>query len=152
MQNALNAALPGATSITIKSKDGNCRWNGTQWRETGFIWDVAKMYRIEVPEDCEIILTGEPINPAEHPITIVPNTSTWIGFPLGESKTLDQAIPSGFAVSGDVIKSKDGNARYNGTRWRATGFDSLEPGKGYMYIPASTVTEDRTLIFPTGGK
>ncbi len=152
LQNALNAALPGATSITIKSKDGNCRWNGTQWRETGFIWDVAKMYRIEVPEDCEIILTGEPINPAEHPITIVPNTSTWIGFPLGESKTLDQAIPSGFAVSGDVIKSKDGNARYNGTRWRATGFDSLEPGKGYMYIPASTVTEDRILIYPTNAK
>ena len=150
LQNALNAALPGATSITIKSKDGNCRWTGTQWRETGFDWDVAKMYRIEVPEGCVLTLTGLPIIPAEHPITIAPNTSTWIGFPFSQSKTLDEAFPTGFAVTGDVIKSKDGNARYTGTRWRATGINSLEPGKGYIYNSNASV--ERTLIFPTGAK
>ena len=153
LQNALNAALPEATSMTIKSKNGNCRWNGSIWRAGNtFVWDVAKMYMIEVPEDCEIILTGLPIIPAEHPITIEANTSTWIGFPFIQSKTLDEAIPSGFAVTGDVIKSKDGNARYTGTGWRASGFDSLEPNKGYMYVPASTVTEDRTLIFSASKK
>ena len=150
LKNALNAALPGATNITIKSKDGNCRWNGTQWRETGFDWNVAKMYRIEVPEGCVLTLTGVSIIPAEHPITIAPNTSTWIGFPFSESKTLDEAFPAGFAVPGDVIKYKDGSARYNGTRWRATGFDSFEPGKGYIYNSAASV--ERTLIFPTGAK
>ena len=150
LKSALLVALPGATSITIKSKEGNCRWTGTQWRETSFGWDVAKMYMIEVSEACELVLMGAPIDPAEHPITIAPNTSTWIGFPFAESMTLDQAIPSGFAVSGDVIKSKLGNARYIGAQWRTTGIISLEPGKGYMYNSVSS--SERTLIFPSCAK
>ena len=153
LQYALNTALPEATSMTIKSKNSNCRWNGTIWRAAnGFTWDVASMYKIEVPEACVLTLTGLAINPADHPITIAPNTSTWFGFPMGESMTLDEAFPVGFAVSGDVIKGKDGNFRYTGTQWRAIGINSLEPGKGYMYIPASTVTEDRILIYPTNAK
>ena len=152
LQTALNAALPTATSITIKSKDGNYRWNGTIWKTAGgFTWNVAKMYMIEVPEDCELTLNGTPIDPAEHPITIEANTAIWIGFPFSESKTFDQAIPAGFAINGDVIKAQSGNARYTGTRWKATGsFQSLEPGKGYMYNSAST--GERTLIFPTSEK
>ena len=153
LQNALNTALPEATSMIIKSKNSSCRWNGNThtWRAAnGFTWDVAKMYMIEVPEACELTLNGTPFNSAEHPITIEANTSTWIGFPFSESKTLDQAIPSGFAVTGDVIKSKDGNARYTGTEWRTSGFDGLEPGKGYMYNSVSS--GERTLVFSTGTK
>ena len=152
LQNALNAALPEATSMTIKSKNSNCRWNGTIWRAAnGFTWDVASMYRIEVPEACVLTLTGMLIDPAQHPITIAPNTSTWIGFPLSESMTLNEAFPNGFAVSGDVIKGKDGNARYTGVQWRTTGnLNALEPGKGYMYN--SNASGERTLVFPTGTK
>ena len=154
LQNALNAALTNATSMTIKSKNSNCRWNGNThtWRATnGFVWDVAKMYMIEVPENCEIILTGEPINPAEHSITIEAGTATWIGFPFSESMTFDQAILDGFAVNGDQIKYKNGNARYNNVQWRTTGnFNTLEPGKGYMYNSAASV--ERTLIFPINAK
>ena len=151
LQTALHVALPTATSITIKSKDGNCRWNGTRWRESSFDWEVAKMYRIEVPEACELILMGEPIIPAEHPITIAPNTITWIGFPLSESMTLDEAFPAGFAVYGDVVKGLNGSARYTGGHWRTTGnLNALEPGQGYIYDSAST--GERTLVFPTGAK
>ena len=152
LQNALNAALPEAISMTIKSKNSNCRWNGTIWRAAnGFSWDVAKMYMIMVPEACELTLTGMPFDPAEHPITIASNTSTWIGFPFSESMDPADVIPAGFAVNGDQIKGKDGNFRYT-NRWRPSGINALEPGKGYMYVPASSVTEDRTLIFPTGAK
>ena len=152
LQNVLNTALPEATSMTIKSKNSNCRWNGTIWRAAnGFTWDVASMYRIEVPEACVLTLMGMPINPAEYPITIAPNTSTWIGFPLSESMTLDEAFPNGFAVSGDVIKGKGGNARFTGGQWRTTGnLNVLEPGKGYIYNSAAS--GDRTLVFPTGAK
>ena len=152
LQYVLNAALPEAAIMTIKSKNSSCRWNGTIWRAAnGFSWDVAKMYMIEVPEACELTLNGTPFNPAEHPITIAPNTSTWIGFPFSESKTFDQAIPAGFAVSGDQIKYQNANALYIGTRWRgSSGFTGFEPGKGYMYN--SNASGERTLIFPTGAK
>ena len=154
LQNALVAAMsePDSCTIVIKSKEGNCRWTGSRWRENGFEWDVAKMYRIEVTEDCEFTLTGMLIDPAQHPITILAGEATWIGFPFAESMEPADVIPAGFAVNGDQIKYKNGNARYTSNGWRASGLTELEPGLGYMYIPASTVTEDRILIYPTNAK
>ena len=96
-----------------------------------------------------ITLTGTPINPAEHPITIAPDAPTWIGFPFAESMTPAQAIPAGFAVNADIIKGKDGNARYGNGNWRAQGLNSLEPGKGYMYVSGASATEERTLVYPS---
>ena len=150
LQNALLDVLSNPTGAIIKSQDGNSTYRGGRWRDQNFVWDVAKMYMIVAPEDCEIALTGEPINPAEHPITIAPNVSTWIGFPFDESKTPAQAIPAGFAVNGDIIKGMGGNIRYNNGSWRAQGMNILEPGKGYIYNSKSAVS--RTLVFPTSAK
>ena len=150
LQNALVAALSNPTGAIIKSQDGNSTYRGGRWRDQNFEWDVAKMYRIMVPEDCVISLTGMPINPAEHPITIAPNTPTWFGFPFDESMTPAEAIPAGFAVNGDMIKGINGNIGYYGGRWRSQGMNSLEPGQGYIYNSASAVS--RTLIFPTSAK
>ena len=150
LQNALVAALPNPTGAIIKSQDGNSTYRGGRWRDQNFVWDVAKMYIISVPEDCVISLTGMPINPAEHPITIAPNTPTWFGFPFDESMTPAEAIPAGFAVNGDMIKGINGNIGYYGGRWRAQGMNILEPGQGYIYISKSAVS--RTLIFPTSKK
>ena len=150
LQNALLAALSNPTGAIIKSQDGNSTYRGGRWRDQNFVWDVAKMYMIVAPEDCEIALTGEPINPADHPITIAPNAPTWIGFPFAESKTPAQAIPAGFAVNGDIIKGMGGNIRYNNGSWRAQGMNILEPGKGYIYNSKSAVS--RTLVFPISAK
>ena len=152
LQHALNEALPGVnTGITIKAKVGNSTFRNGNWRNVGgFVWDVAKMYRIEVPADCEITLTGDPINPADHEITILAGEATWIGFPFSESMDPADVIPAGFAVNGDQIKGKDGNFRYT-NRWRPTGINALEPGKGYMYVPSQNAS-DRTLIYSTGSK
>ena len=149
LQNALVAALSDPAGTVIKSQNGNSTYRGGRWRDQSFTWDVAKMYKIVVPEDCEITLTGMPINPAEHPITIAPNAPTWIGFPFAESMTPAQAIPAGFAVNADIIKGKDGNARYGNGNWRAQGLNSLEPGKGYMYVSGASATEERTLVYPS---
>ncbi len=153
LQTALRAALPDVNSgITIKAKVGNSTLRNGNWRSTNnFVWDVAKMYRIEVPANCEITMTGTPINPADHEITILASEATWIGFPFSESMDPADVIPAGFAVNGDQIKGKDGNFRYT-NRWRPSGINALEPGKGYMYVPAQTVTENRILIFPTNAK
>ena len=89
-----------------------------------------------------------PLHPAEHPVTIV-NGANWIGFPLSESVSLSNTF-NGFAVSGDVVKSKDnGIASYNGTQWRGT-LNTLVPGQGYIYKSAATGT--RTFTFPTSIK
>ena len=145
---ALVAALPG-TTITIKSKNnGTSTYNGTTWRGQLTTLDVTQMYRISVSTACEITLEGTLLNPAEHPVTIS-NGDNWIGFPLNESVSLSNTF-TGFAVSGDVIKSKEnGIATYNGTQWRGT-FNTLVPGQGYIYKSAATGT--RTFTFPTSAK
>jgi hypothetical protein len=152
LQTALRTALPGVnTGITIKAKVGNSTFRNGNWRNVGgFVWDVAKMYRIEVPADCEIVLTGDPINPADHEITIQAGTSTWIGFPFSENMDPADVIPAGFAINGDQIKGKEGNFRYN-NRWRPTGINALEPGKGYMYVPSQNA-DQRILIYSNNAK
>ena len=143
----LKAALvaTGNTSITIKSRNQNISYAGGRWRGN-LDFDVALMYKIYVSTACEITLQGSHLNPTEHPITIK-NGPNWIGFPLTESMTLNNAF-AGFAVNGDVIKHKGGSAKYSNGQWR--GAFNLEPGKGYIYT--SGVAGNRTLTFPASAK
>ena len=135
----------GNTSITIKSKNQNTYYQNGVWRGN-LNFDVAQMYKIYVNSACEITLEGTPIDPSEHSITIH-NGPNWIGFPLSESMTLDNAF-AGFAVNGDVIKSKGASANYTNGHWR--GAFNLEPGQGYIYN--SNTSGDRILIFPSSAK
>ena len=148
LQNALVAALPG-TTITIKSQnDGSTTYNGSRWRGQLNSFDVTKMYKIEVTADCEIVLEGMPLNPAEHPVTIV-NGANWIGFPFSTGMTVSDAF-AGFAVNGDQVSSQgNGSTTYNGSRWRGQ-LTNLVPGQGYNY--KSAATETRTFTFPAGTK
>ena len=147
LKTALLEALPG-TAISIKSQTQNTSYNPINNRWVGSLaWDVAKMYMIKVATNCEITLTGMPIHPAEHPVTIL-NGANWIGFPFNSSLTLSNAF-AGFAVNGDKIKSQTNNALYNGIRWQGQ-LNTLEPNKGYIYI--SNSSDDRIFTFPTNAK
>ena len=140
---ALMAALPSATNIIVNSQgNGNTTYNGSTWRGSLNTMDVAQMYKIQVPSSCQITLEGTPVDPAGHPVTIHDGVN-WIGFPLGASKTLADAFAD-FAVSGDMVKSQNGQSTYNGSTWRGS-LTTLEPGKGYMYKSASI--DPRVLMF-----
>ena len=142
---ALVNALPGATSINIRSQNnGYSTYNGTQWRGSLNSLDPTQMYMVTVNAPCEIALEGMPMDPTAHPLTIK-NGNNWIVFPCSTSMTLDDVF-TGFATDGDFIRSQNnGMATYNGTQWRGS-LNSLEPGQGYIY--KSTSTEDKTLTFP----
>ena len=143
----LKAALvsTGNTTITIKSKNQNTYYQNGIWRGN-LNFDVAMMYKIYVSAACEISFEDMPIHPLEHSI-IIHNGPNWIGFPLSESMTLDDAF-AGFADNGDVIKHKGGSANYLNGHWR--GAFNLEPGQGYIY--KSNMVGDRLLTFPTSAK
>jgi hypothetical protein len=146
LKTVLVAAAPG-TNIKIKSQsNGSISYNGSTWRGALNSLDVSQMYMISVSTDCEITLTGVPINPAEHPVTIT-NGVNWIAFPLSQSMTLSNAF-AGFAVSGDKVKSQTTTGNYNGSSWRPN--ISLAPGQGYMYI--SNTQGTRTFTFPASAQ
>ena len=141
---ALVEALPGATSITIKSqKNGQTAYNGTRWRGALSTLDLALMYQITVPEGCEITLEAMPMDPAEHPITIK-NGPNWIGFPFDAAMTPTEAFAGLPPVSGDVLKSKTQQTNYS-NRWRGA-LGNLVPGQGYIYNSADA--NDKVFTFP----
>ena len=145
LKSALVDAL-GSTTIRIKSNSSATTWNGNRWRGE-MDWDETSMYKIQVANDCTITLEGLPLVPANHSITIVPGAN-YIGYPFASGMSLNTAF-SGFAISGDKVKSTHAQSSYNGNLWRGN-VSTLEPGQGYIYI--SNSSENRVFTFPTNAK
>jgi hypothetical protein len=147
---ALLAAFPnvGSNALVIKSNsNGNTAWNPIAHRWIGGLttMDLSQMYMVKVPANAVITLQGVPINPADHPVTIV-NGNNWIAFPFRENMSVNNAF-AGFPVNGDIIKSNgDGAAAFYGVMWIG-GLNTLNPGKGYIY--KSNAQESRTFVFGT---
>ena len=142
---ALVAAMPNDNAtITIKSKTQNVKYQNGRWAGSLTTFEVTQMYKIIIPEACEISLEGVPVDPSALTVTITPGAN-WIAFPYSESMTVTDFFGS-FPVNNDVVKSKLQNTRYNNDRW-AGQLNTLIPGQGYIYNSATT--EDRTFSFPS---
>jgi hypothetical protein len=143
LKDAIADALGTTGSATIKSTNGTINYTNGQWRPDNMPFDIRQMYKIQVSTDCEIILTGMPVNPSEYEITIGYG-SNWIGFLSGDSMSLDEAFSGLNPVVGDMVKSKTGSSTYNGTIWRGS-LNTLEPGQGYIYL--SKASGNRAFTF-----
>ena len=146
---ALVDALPGSTSINIRSQNnGYSTYNGTRWRGSLSSIDLTQMYMITVTTACEIALEGLSIDPAGLPITIK-NGNNWITFPLSTAMSPADAFANFNVANGDVIRSQNNGISTYTNRWRGS-LSTLEPGQGYMF--KSATTNNRTLVFPTSAK
>ena len=145
LKNALATAMSNTGSIRITAQNGSfIIYNGTGWMGNLTALDVNKFYIINLTESCELTLTGQPINPAEHPITIVPNNN-WISFPLSEPTAVSTAFSGFDATNNDRVTAKDGTfAIHMNGNWLGN-LQTLQPGKGYIY--SSKATESKTLTF-----
>jgi hypothetical protein len=149
LKTAIAGALGTSGTATIKSQSGYITYSNGQWRpSSGMTLDVRQMYMIHVSNTCTFTLTGVPVDPTEHVITLY-NGSNWIGFLSGESLPIATALSNLTPENGDVIKGKQGYATYSGTGWRGT-MTTLEPGQGYIY--QSKTSGERTFTFPTNAK
>ena len=143
---AIADALGTVGTASIKSRNGSLSYANGQWRGS-INFDIRQMYKIQVSADCEIVLTGVPVNPLEYEITISHGIN-WIGFLPNESMSVGEAFSGLNPVEGDVVKSKNGSITYNGTVWRGTL--TLEPGNGYIY--QSEAAGNKTFTFPSNTK
>ena len=128
---ALVAALGDDGTVTVKSQNGYIKYENGMWMPANMDFDIRQMYMIQVSNTCDMTLTGAPVNPSEHEITIH-NGVNWIGFLSSESMTVTAAFAGLHPVDGDAIKGKMGSATYNGTIWMGS-LQNLEPGQGYIY-------------------
>ena len=108
------------------------------------------MYMIEVSEDITVELKGLPTNPENHEITLYPGDFSWIGFPCAEEVDVNVALAGLEPEEGDYIENDVlGVIYYYGGVWIGD-FDTMIPGRGYMYY--SNSTDEKTLIFQAGAK
>ena len=144
---ALVEALPN-TAITIKGANNSTKFTRGHWQGE-LTWNVEEMYKITVANACSFVLEGMPLNPAEHPITIVGGgAATWLGFPLDQNMIPTNAF-AGCAQNSDKLKSENAVSQYSRGHWQSEF--PIEPGKGYIYISAPN-SADRVFTFPSSNK
>ncbi len=111
------------------------------------------MYLVEVTEDVTVELQGSATHPADHLITIYPYDWSWIGYPCAEEVDVNVALSGFWAEEGDMIETlygeEGGLIYYYDGAW-VGDFDTMIPGRGYMYF--SNSTQPKTLVFSTTSK
>ena len=156
LQAALLGAYPsaGMNELVVKAKyvggGGQTAYNPNAHRWIGSLTtlDLSLMYMVKVPAAGEIAVEGMAIDPADYPLTIAPGAN-WIAFPLSEGMSIADAF-AGFPTSGDIVKTKVGQAQWNSNAGRWIGGIAntpLQPGQGYIYN--SKATETRTYTYPS---
>ena len=124
---------------------GNYSWYGSLTSINN-----EQMYKIRTSELCNVLMSGDVAETANHPITINSGWN-WIGFPSGQSLSVTSAMSDFTPENEDVIKGRNSITTYlaDYNMWYGT-LNYLEPGHGYMYKSNSSAA--KTLTFHTGSK
>ena len=146
---ALVDALGTSATITVKSRTNSVKYQRGRWAGNLTELNMAEMYKIDVPADCEISLEGMPIDAATLSFTITPGAN-WIAYPYTVEMTLPEFFGS-FPITNDVVKSRVASSKYNRGRWGGS-LTGLVPGQGYIYVSADDDAEGRTFTFPASAK
>lgn len=100
-------------------------------------------YTINVTDNCNASITGKPVKPENHPITIQPNWN-WIGYPVSIEQDVATAMDGFVGTQDDVIKGQGSSSTYYaGYGWYPAL--NLVPGHGYKYL--SKANSNRILIY-----
>ena len=131
---------------TIKGKDGFAMNSGTKWTSTGLdTLAVGKLYKLKVKNDINFSISGTMIDTRTTTQTIYPGWN-WIG-PLSiYNLSLNEAFADLMPTRGDIVKSKNQVAFYDGYKWEGD-LTALIPGMGYYY--KSQKDDAVTFRYPT---
>lgn len=120
------------TFNTIKGKEGFAMNNGSMWQQSGLdTVTVGNLYKIKVKVDVNHAIKGKIINPQEKTQTIS-NGWNWIGPISIYNLSLAEAFADLNPTRGDIVKSKEHVAFYDGYKWEGE-LKALVPGLGYYY-------------------
>lgn len=131
---------------TIKGKEGFAMNSGTKWTSTGLdTLAVGNLYKMKVKNDVNYSISGSMIDTRTATQTIYPGWN-WIG-PLSiYNLSLNEAFADLMPTRGDIVKSKNQVAFYDGYKWEGD-LTALIPGLGYYY--KSFNDKEVTFRYPT---
>ncbi len=95
------------------------------------VLNASESYKVETSAAVPSLrFSGVSWNPAT-PIALNGGWN-WLGYPAGQTMTLDEAFATSAVEKLDLIVGQDGFSQYDGEHWVGT-LETLMPGKGYMY-------------------
>jgi hypothetical protein len=104
------------------------------------------MYMVKTTTEQTLSFTGNWINPASAPISLLKGWN-WIGYPSLVALPVNEALENLNPQVGDQIKSQLSYSTYtDGQGWIGT-LENMCPGNGYMYY--SNNTNPQTLTYPS---
>ncbi|MBR1878389.1 MAG: hypothetical protein IJ814_05200, partial [Paludibacteraceae bacterium] len=134
-----NVFAPVLGDITeVKSKTQFFRVNTADTTYAGSLktMNVTSSYRVNALRQTILNIDGTAVNCAETPVTVRKGWN-WIGYLPLQTMPVGDALADITPVSGDLIKSKNAFAVYDGAQWIGT-LNRMTPGEGYMYLSHAT--------------
>ncbi len=138
----------GTNGYQIKSQTDFVTNYGSMW--FGMLSSITneETYMIDNTTSCQIEMTGAPVTPSDHPITVSSGWN-WIGYPCTNTMSVSEAFAGYTPANGDQVKSQADYAMYFSGMWIGQ-LQSITPGTGLMYL--SNNTTSTTLVYPDGGR
>lgn len=106
----------------------------------GLVGDLQELlpveaYKLKLSAQTEKRLQGYAFNAAENAVPVELGWN-WIGYPVNQTMTLDEALAFFTPNEGDYIVGQDGYAEFANGEWEGT-LEGLVPGKGYLFKSGS---------------
>ena len=133
---------------TVKSKDGFAMNSGAKWSTSGLEkMEMGNLYKVKVKSDVNQSIFGIAVDSEETSQTIYPGWN-WIGPLSYYNLSLAEAFADLNPTRGDIVKSKNAAAFYDGYKWEGD-LTALIPGVGYYYksLNKNNVTFHYPLIY-----
>ena len=97
---------------------------------------ASASYKAKVGAERSYTLQGIQINPADVVINLREGWN-WIGYPLGQTLTVSEAMQTAQPDEYDCIVGQEGFAQFAGGKWQGS-LKAMRPGQGYMYMSGSS--------------
>lgn len=143
--NAKNIWAAAANRLdVVKSKRASIMSYDGVWEGNDFEMSLAEMYKVKAAEATSVSVFGTLPTTEQKTITVRSGWN-WIGFNAMQPMSVADAFAALDPVDGDMVKSKQGFAIFDGYEWSGT-LTTLIPGNGYMY--RSMDSQTRSFCYP----
>ena len=140
----------GSNGYQIKSQTDFVTNYGSIWMGMLSSINNEETYMIDNTSSCQVVMTGLPASPANHPITVSSGWN-WIGYPCTNTMSVTQAFSGYTPANGDQVKSQSDYSMYYSGMWIGQ-LQTITPGTGLMYKSNNTAPTPTVLVYPNRGR
>lgn len=142
----MKAGVASSATMIKSQTQYTTYYEGYGWYGNLSTANNEEMYLVDMTEDRDLCIAGSKADPAEHSITLHQQWN-WIGYPVSQIISVNNALAGIANSSGDILKSQFGyTTYYEGYGWYGT-LNYMNPGQGYMFLQSADITQQ--LVYPS---